>query len=133
MTQQTFAHQVVDFNQQVLKIEQRKQGFLDEGTADISVSCLQEELDEFKEALETRDLIGQVDALIDLQYFATGIMYKLGLTPEQINQCQTAVHEANMEKKLGVNAKRGDGETKDAVKPEGWISPEQRIGSILEA
>jgi hypothetical protein len=38
-----------------------------------------------------------------------------------------------MEKKLGVNAKRGDGSAADAVKPEGWESPEHRIGAILES
>jgi predicted HAD superfamily Cof-like phosphohydrolase len=48
-------------------------------------------------------------------------------------EIQTAVHEANMEKKLGVVAKRGDGSAADAVKPEGWIPPEGRIEAILDA
>ena len=129
----SFAHQVVDFNQRVLNIAQRPHGLLNPAELDISIKCLHEEIDEFKEAAEKGDFIGQVDASIDLQYFAMGVLYKLGLTPDQIVACSTAVHEANMEKKLGVNAKRGDGSAADAVKPEGWESPEHRIGAILES
>ena len=128
----SFAHQVVDFNQQVLKIQPREQALLNISEFNISVKALFEEVQEFIDAAETSDFIGQVDAMIDLQYFAMGVLYKLGLTAEQINKCCTAVHEANMEKKLGVKPSRGDGSAADAVKPEGWESPEARIGAILE-
>ena len=122
---------VCEFNQNVLGIAQRQVGsLLSEKEADISHKCLQEELDEFIEALITDDYIDQVDALIDLTYFAFGVLYKLGLTPGQIEACCNAVHEANMQKKLGVNAKRATGAA-DAVKAEGWVSPETRIHKIL--
>jgi predicted HAD superfamily Cof-like phosphohydrolase len=129
----TFAHQVIDFNQQVLKIHPRIQCPLSFPEFEITVKCLREEVDEFIEASQAADYIGQIDALIDLQYFAMGALYKLGMTADQINRCCTAVHEANMEKKLGVKASRGDGSAADAIKPEGWVPPEHRIGEILES
>lgn len=128
----SFQHQVVEFNQRVLNIEPRPNDMLNTAEHDISVKCLTEEIDEFVEAHAKGDYIGCVDAIIDLMYFAVGVMYKMGLTPEEMDACMTAVHEANMEKKLGVNHRRGDGSAADAVKPEGWVSPEERIINILD-
>lgn len=128
----SFAHQVVDFNQRVLNIGPRGISMLSVGEFDISVKCLEEEVREFQEAQESGDIIGSVDSMIDLMYFATGVLYKIGLTPDSINACMSAVHEKNMEKKLGVNYRRGDGEAADAVKPENWVGPEEEISRILD-
>jgi len=127
-----FVDQVIEFNQQVLKIEQRPIDMLPKNEFEISMKCLQEELDEFEEAYKNGDLIGCIDAIIDLRYFAIGVLYKKGLTAEAIKLCDTAVHSANMEKKLGTNAKRAVEGAADAVKPVGWIPPEERIIEILE-
>lgn len=129
----SFAHQVIDFNQTVLKIQPRSQAPLSVAEFDITVKALNEEVQEFIDASHETDYIGQIDALIDLQYFAMGALYKLGLTADQINCCCTAVHVANMTKKKGVKQSRGDGSAADAIKPEGWVAPEQRIGEILES
>lgn len=128
----SFPHQVVEFNAKVLKISQRPKGMLAEAEFQISEKCLNEEITEFVDAHKAGDVIGCVDAMIDLMYFANGVLYKMGLTPEEIVQCKTAVHEANMEKKLGVNHRRGDGSAADAIKPADWISPEERIIDILD-
>jgi len=129
----TFAHQVIEFNQKVLHIHPRVQCPLSLPEFELTVKCLNEEVEEFVDASKIADYIGQIDALIDLQYFAMGALYKLGLTADQINRCCSAVHAANMEKKLGVKPGRGDGSAADAIKPEGWTPPEQRIGEILES
>lgn len=129
----SFAHKVIDFNQTVLKIQPRIQGPLSRPEFEITVKALNEEVQEFITASQDADYIGQIDALIDLQYFAMGALYKLGLTANQINRCCYAVHEANMSKKLGVKASRGDGSAADAIKPADWVAPEQRIGEILES
>jgi predicted HAD superfamily Cof-like phosphohydrolase len=71
--------------------------------------------------------------MVDLMYFANGVLYKMGLTAAQIDACCSAVHHANMDKKRGSNAKRAVEGAADAVKPLGWVSPEERIGNILEA
>lgn len=128
----SFPHQVVDFNKRVLGIYPREAGMLVDAEERISIQCLYEEIEEFKQACKDGDYIGCIDAMIDLMYFANGVLYKLGVTPDQIVACSTAVHEANMEKKLGINHRRGDGSAADAVKPEGWKSPEERIANILD-
>lgn len=128
-----FVDQVVDFNQKVLKIEQREVNMLSMHEFQLSMKCLQEELDEFQEAWNSGDIIGCIDAIIDLRYFAVGVLYKHGLAADTIKACDTAVHEANMEKKLGVVAKRAVEGAADAVKPEGWVAPEERIADILDS
>lgn len=129
----SFAQQVVEFNQQILGITQRPIGELPKHEFEISMACLQEEIDEFEEAVRGGDVIGAVDAMVDLMYFANGVLYKMGLTAQEIDDCCEAVHNANMEKKRGVNAKRAVEGAADAVKPEGWVSPEERIAAILGA
>jgi predicted HAD superfamily Cof-like phosphohydrolase len=123
---------VIDFNQRVLHVLPRPLGLLNEAETEITAKCLREESDEFEAAIAEGDFIGAVDALVDSIYFAIGGLYKLGLTAESIEQSIFAVHNANMEKKLGVNARRGDGSAADAVKPEGWVGPEERISVILD-
>jgi len=125
-----FAEAVVQFNSEILGIQQRTPASLCTAEFEHGAKCLKEEVFEFWEAHMESNYIGQIDALVDLMYFATGLMYKLGLTPAQIHQCQMAVHEANMTKKKGVVAKRDTG-APDAVKPEGWIPPEARIAKIV--
>ena len=93
---------------------------------------MNEEVQEFSDAHIIGDYVGCVDAMIDLMYFAVGVMYKMGVTPDKINLCMTAVHESNMGKKLGVNYRRGDGKAADAIKPADWVSPEERISEILD-
>ncbi len=128
----TFATNVVDFNQKVLKICQRPIADLNQEEYDITMKCLSEELSEFSEAKAKGDIVGMIDALVDLKYFATGVMYKMGLTSHTIDAVEQAVHDANMEKKLGVNAHRGDGSAADAVKPQGWVPPEERISALMD-
>lgn len=132
-TTNQFFSDVVDFNQRVLNIHQREVGMLGPAEFDISVKCLNEEVDEFIEGHTEGDIIKSIDSIVDLMYFAVGVLYKMGLDAEQIGAVCKAVHDANMEKKLGVVAKRGDGSAADAVKPEGWVGPEERIATILDA
>ncbi len=127
-----FTRNIVDFNQRILGIEQRKPSMLNESEFNISRECLNEEIQEFIDAHLTGDYIGCIDAIIDLQYFAVGVLYKLGLTVDQIERIAQAVHDANMQKKLGKKDGRGDGVAADAVKPADWVSPEERIASILD-
>lgn len=129
----TFAHQVIAFNQAVLKIDPRPVSLLPQNEFEITMKSLQEEIDEFEEAFKSGDIIKCVDALIDLQYFAIGALYKMGLTAQTINTCCTHVHEANMQKKLGVVEKRAVDGTADAVKPADWLPPEHRIADTIDA
>jgi len=125
-----FIEAVVQFNQEILGIMQRTPVGMLEAEEAITLKCLHEEVEELRKAFHMNSVVDQVDAVVDLMYFAIGALYKIGLTPEQINQCCMAVHTANMLKKKGVNAKRATGAA-DAVKPDDWVAPEAAIHGIL--
>jgi len=131
MSENKLVDDVIDFNQVVLGIQPRLKGLLIDSEAEISYKCLLEEANEFMGAVETSDYIGCIDSILDSMYFAAGILYKLGLTSEEVDKCMSAVHLCNMTKKKGINSKRATGAA-DAIKPDGWISPEERIKEILE-
>jgi predicted HAD superfamily Cof-like phosphohydrolase len=123
---------VIDFNQRVLGIEPKaKAEPLEHQTVMFTYRALTEEADEFLSTGLDFDLPGQVDALIDSIYFAIGGLYKMGLTEKQIMECFFHVHDANMQKQIGVHKKRDTGEV-DAVKPDGWRSPEQHFTRVLQ-
>ena len=82
------------------------------------VECLQEELDEFKNACAEQNFEEQADALIDLVYFAKGTAVMMGLPWEDL---WNDVQRANMSKVRGVGKR---GHAVDMVKPEGWKKPD---------
>lgn len=75
--------------------------------------------------------VRSVDAAIDAAYFAIGAMARAGLTETQAIDCFSAVHKANMTKKLGVVAGRGDMGVPDATKPADFVPPDEAIYRIL--
>lgn len=80
--------------------------------------ALSEELCEFMDAETLED---EVDALVDLSYFAMGRLVEMGVSPRAVFE---EVHEANMRKERGELSKRPGSLGHDAVKPEGWFGPE---------
>ncbi len=124
---------VLAFNHLALGIEPREIGLLSEKELQYALKAGAEELEEFQKAHDHMDMIGAVDAVLDEIYFCIGFLYRMGLTAQQIEDCFQAVHDCNMRKKLGVQEKRGGEGVADAVKPEGWVGPEERIAAILGA
>lgn len=130
------AAEVAEFNQTVLRkypiweLDQPVQGLTD---ADLMLSLkqLNEEIHEFETADEASDLVGQVDAMLDLVYFALGILYKMGLSPLEINTLFTAVHNANMTKAIGKKKGREVEGAVDAVKPADFIDPKIIIEGVI--
>jgi predicted HAD superfamily Cof-like phosphohydrolase len=114
------------FNHVVIGIGNRAKAALPEAEAKWLSGALKEEADEL---LDAKTLVDQVDACGDAVVFAIGGMIRMGLTPRQILRCINAIMDANFEKKAGV--KPGREGAPDAVKPEGWVGPEQRIKEIL--
>jgi len=76
-------------------------------------------------------IVPQLDYVVSTIAESLRALYKMGLTPEQAQQCILAVDEANKKKKRGVNARRDLG-VEDAVKPENWVGPEVAIATILD-
>jgi Uncharacterized protein conserved in bacteria len=123
--------QVIEFNRTALNLEPREIGLLSEKELEYAMKAIKEEMYEFKEAHDQQDLIGAVDAIFDKIYFGIGFLYRMGLNAKQIKEGFAAVHHCNMAKKVGVQHKRGGEGVVDAIKPEGWTGPEERIAQIL--
>lgn len=83
-----------------------------------ALDALNEEVGEFFAAETLED---EVDALVDLSYFALGRLVEMGVVPGAVFD---EVHEANMRKRRGELSKRPNSLGFDAVKPEGWTGPE---------
>ena len=102
---------------------------LSEQTIELRVSLIQEELNEYREAAEARDLVGIADALSDLMYVVLGTYVSHGL--QDVAEALFAeVHMSNMSKldEDGRVLYRGDGKV---LKSALWRPPE--LAPILAA
>jgi len=120
------------FNQVIIGIEPRPLGLMDPSEMSFSLDALREEIKEMSDAYDAGDLVGVIDALADLDYFRRGILYKHGITPDLYDRIFEAVHQCNMSKRLGAPKPSRAQLAEDAIKPEGWVGPEDRIRQLLE-
>lgn len=130
-TNETFVADVIEFNRDLLGIPERQPGLMPTPEFSHLVKCLREELDELIDGHTLHNPVSSVDALIDLQYFLIGGLYKMGLTREMIIDCQRAVHSANMTKVKAKVTKRYVEGAVDAGKPADFVAPEAAIARIL--
>lgn len=85
------------------------------------VQFLHEELKEYRDAVEKKDLEGQLDALVDLVYVALGTAYLHGF---DFNEAFKRVHDANMKKVRAAATTDSKRKSKfDVVKPANWKAP----------
>jgi predicted HAD superfamily Cof-like phosphohydrolase len=102
---------------------------IDHELLEFRTKFMQEELDEFIEAVEAGDHAKAFDALLDLTYVVMGTAHLAGY-PWQAGW--QLVQQANMAKVRakpdGSDSKRGS--SWDVVKPEGWTPPD--IEGLLE-
>lgn len=90
---------------------------------DFRIRFLEEELNETKAAASAEQVDAEevVDGLIDLCVVAIGTLDAFGVNAYT---AWNAVHEANMNKEVGVKASRPNPlDLPDLVKPEGWCAP----------
>lgn len=87
--------------------------------SDFRIRFMQEELDEYRDAVRTGNLEKQFDALIDLVYVALGTSYMHGFP---FPKGWARVQDANM-KKVRTKRPTARGGGYDIVKPEGWTPP----------
>ena len=93
--------------------------------SDVRVAWMREEIDEF---VESKDVVDQADAMIDLIYFALGTLVEMGVRPGPLFDI---VHGANMAKLWpdGAPRVREDGKT---IKPPTWRDPFESLRAEIE-
>lgn len=117
------------FNETVLGIAPKVVGRLPLAERAWLQAALYEEVTELKASTSLEE---DVDAIIDLIYFAIGGLYRLGLTEQQAMMAFMAVHDVNCRKKLGVKPTRpNDGSVADAIKPADLPDPLVKIREIM--
>lgn len=119
---------VFEFNERIVQIPVMPPNSLSDVQVQWLDTFVREELDEFQEAYRKADIVGMVDAVVDLCYGAMGTLKKMGLTRAQATACWVAVHSANMSKQRG---NKGRGSDEDAVKPASFVPPEEIIAEIV--
>lgn len=99
-----------------------KPSFLTPELADFRIKFLQEELDEYKDAVANGDMAKQFDALIDLVYIAIGTADLQGFPWEE---GWAEVQQANMAKQRATSSHQSKrGSSFDVIKPDGWVGPD---------
>ena len=86
---------------------------------------LQEEVDEFIRATSLEE---QVDAIVDLMYFALGTMVELGVDTAPVFEL---VHRANMTK-LWPDGNPRFGTDGKVQKPATWVAPARLVATEIE-
>lgn len=95
----------------------------DEELMEFRIKFLQEELDEFIQALKEGNMAKAFDALMDLNYVSLGTAHLLGFPWHRGWHLVQAANMAKMRAKAdGSDSKRGS--SFDVVKPEGWMPPD---------
>ena len=69
--------------------------FPDEKVQKLRISLIEEELEELKEAIENKDVVGVADALTDILYVTYGAGAAFGI---DLDKCFKEVHNSNMSK-----------------------------------
>lgn len=100
--------------------------------AEFRLKFLREELRELEESLQSGDLVGSFDALLDIAVVLKGTAALMNISPRTWAQGFKEVQRANMSKERVSSAgesKRGS--SLDLRKPEGWVSPEGELAELL--
>jgi predicted HAD superfamily Cof-like phosphohydrolase len=125
----TMFHDVGDFHDKFglpVTLGSRKCAFPDDATLAYRLRFLQEELNEYEQAVREGDLAGAVDALADLAWVALGTAHFFGAPFDAVWR---EVYRANMSKVLAVEGapvhKRGVVEK--IRKPVGWLPPDIQL------
>jgi predicted HAD superfamily Cof-like phosphohydrolase len=92
----------------------------------LEINMLQEELDEFKLAVEQNDKVAMFDALLDLDFVRIGTLGKMGISPHIQVDGYEAVLKANEAKSSTKNA------AGKITKPDSFVGPEVELQKLLD-
>ena len=97
-----------------------KASFSDEKTNQLRLDLIAEELDELKNAMESKDLLEVADALTDILYVTYGAGHAFGI---DLDKCFEEVQSSNMSK-LGENGKPVYNESGKVMKGPDYFKPD---------
>ena len=96
-----------------------KASFSDEKTNQLRLDLITEELEELKNAMESKDLLEVADALTDILYVTYGAGHALGI---DLDKCFDEVQNSNMSK-LGADGKPIYNESGKVMKGPDYYKP----------
>ena len=97
-----------------------KASFSDEKTNQLRLDLITEELEELKNAMESKDLLEVADALTDILYVTYGAGHAFGI---DLDKCFDEVQNSNMSK-LGKNGKPIYSESGKVMKGPDYFKPD---------
>ena len=97
-----------------------KASFSDEKTNQLRLDLITEELEELKNAMESKDLLEVADALTDILYVTYGAGHAFGIN---LDKCFDEVQNSNMSK-LGKNGKPIYNESGKVMKGPDYFKPD---------
>ena len=97
-----------------------KASFSDEKTNQLRLDLIMEELEELKNAMESKDLLEVADALTDILYVTYGAGHAFGIN---LDKCFDEVQNSNMSK-LGKNGKHIYNESGKVMKGPDYFKPD---------
>jgi len=97
-----------------------KASFSDEKTNQLRFDLISEELEELKNAMESKDLLEVADALTDILYVTYGAGHAFGI---DLDKCFDEVQNSNMSK-LGKNGKPIYSESGKVMKGPDYFKPD---------
>ena len=97
-----------------------KASFSDEKTNQLRLDLISEELEELKNAMESKDLLEVADALTDILYVTYGAGHALGI---DLDKCFDEVQNSNMSK-LGADGKPIYNESGKVMKGPDYYKPD---------
>ena len=97
-----------------------KASFSDEKTNQLRLDLITEELEELKNAMESKDLLEVADALTDILYVTYGAGHALGI---DLDKCFDEVQNSNMSK-LGADGKPIYNESGKVMKGPDYYKPD---------
>ena len=97
-----------------------KASFSDEKTNQLRFDLISEELEELKNAMESKDLLEVADALTDILYVTYGAGHAFGI---DLDKCFDEVQNSNMSK-LGENGKPIYNESGKVMKGPNYFKPD---------
>ena len=97
-----------------------KASFSDEKTSQLRLNLITEELEELKNAMESKDLLEVADALTDILYVTYGAGHAFGIN---LDKCFDEVQNSNMSK-LGKSGKPIYNESGKVMKGPDYFKPD---------